>query len=83
MSALTSTARSGPPTTPDKSRLLYGFSLSYCLTVSLAEGGTGLGTCGLAEPVLRGNGNPTDAGLRSVRHVPIDNPFNTIIELAC
>jgi hypothetical protein len=81
MSALTSTAWSGPPTTPDKSRLLYGFSLSYCLKVSLAEGGTGLGTCGLAEPVLRGMA--TDAGFRSVRHVLIDIPFNTIIELAC
>ena len=70
-----------PSTTPDKSRLLYGFSLSYSLTVSLAEGGTDLGTCGLAEPVLRGMA--TDAAFRSVRHVPIDDPFNTIYELAC
>jgi len=35
----------------------------------------------LAEPVLRGMA--TDAGLRSVRHVPINDPFNTINELAC
>jgi hypothetical protein len=38
-------------------------------------------TCGLVEPVLRGM--TTDAGLPSVRHVPIDDPFNTIDELAC
>jgi hypothetical protein len=56
-------------------------TFSYCLTVSLAEGGTGLGTCGLAEPVLRQMA--IDAGFRSVRHVPIDEPFNTVYELAC
>ncbi|HXV93575.1 MAG TPA: methyltransferase domain-containing protein [Pseudonocardia sp.] len=61
--------------------ILYGFSLSYCLTVSLAEGGTGLGTCGLSEPVLRRMA--AEAGFRSIRHVPIDDPFNTIYELAC
>ena len=33
--------------------LLYGFSVLYCMTTSLAEGGEGLGTLGLPEPVLR------------------------------
>ena len=33
--------------------LLYGFSVMYCMTASLAEGGEGLGTLGLPEPVLR------------------------------
>ena len=33
--------------------LLYGFSILYCMTTLLAEGGEGLGTLGLPEPVLR------------------------------
>ncbi|MFC5995689.1 methyltransferase domain-containing protein [Pseudonocardia hispaniensis] len=60
--------------------LLYAFSLNYCLTVSLAEGGAGLGTCGLAEPVLRRMA--TEAGFHSVRHIAVDDPFNTLYELA-
>jgi hypothetical protein len=60
--------------------MLYAFSVSYCLTVSLAEGGAGLGTCGLTEPVLRRMA--ADAGFRTVRHLPIDDPFNTVYELA-
>lgn len=60
--------------------VLYAFSLSYCLTVSLAEGGAGLGTCGLAEPVLRRLA--ADAGFTHVRQVPVDDPFNTVYELA-
>ena len=60
--------------------ILYAFSVNYCLTVSLAEAGAGLGTCGLSEPVLRRMA--ADAGFRSVRHLPIDDPFNTVYELA-
>ncbi len=59
--------------------IMYAFSLNYCLTVSLAEGGTGLGTCGLAEPVLRRMA--TDAGFTGMRHIPVDDPFNTVYEL--
>ena len=58
----------------------YAFSVNYCLTVSLAERGAGLGTCGLAEPVLRRMA--ADGGFHTVRHLPIDDPFNTVYELA-
>lgn len=59
--------------------IMYAFSLNYCLTVSLAEGGTGLGTCGLSEPVLRRMAS--DAGFTGVQHIPVDDPFNTVYEL--
>ncbi len=60
--------------------LLYGFSVLYCMTTSLAEGGEGLGTLGLPEPVLRQLAGK--AGFAQVRHVEMDNPFNRLYELA-
>jgi len=60
--------------------LLYGFSILYCMTTSLAEGGEGLGTCGLPEPVLRQLAGK--AGFSQVRQVAMDNPFNSLYELA-
>jgi SAM-dependent methyltransferase len=60
--------------------LLYGFSVLYCMTTSLAEGGEGLGTLGLPEPVLRQLA--AKAGFAQVRHVEMDNPFNSLYELA-
>lgn len=60
--------------------LLYGFSMLYCMTTSLAEGGEGLGTCGLPEPVLRQLAGK--AGFTQVRQVAMDNPFNSLYELA-
>ena len=59
--------------------LLYGFSVLYCMTTSLAEGGEGLGTLGLPEPVLRELA--TKAGFAQVRQVEMDNPFNNLYEL--
>ena len=59
--------------------LLYGFSLLYCMTTSLAEGGEGLGTLGLPEPRLRELAS--EAGFTSVRRVEMDNPFNSLYEL--
>ena len=59
--------------------LLYGFSILYCMTTSLAEGGEGLGTLGLPEPVLRDLA--AKAGFAQVRHVEMDNPFNSLYEL--
>lgn len=59
--------------------LLYGFSMLYCMTTSLAEGGEGLGTLGLPEPVLRRLAGK--AGFTHVRHVEMDNPFNSLYEL--
>jgi SAM-dependent methyltransferase len=58
----------------------YAASLGYCLTVSLAEGGAGLGTCGLTEPVLRRLAS--DAGFIRVRRVPTEDRFNSVYELA-
>ena len=60
--------------------LLYGFSVLYCMTTSLAEGGEGLGTLGLPEPVLRDLA--AKAGFAQVRRVEMDNPFNSLYELA-
>jgi len=60
--------------------LLYGFSVLYCMTTSLAEGGDGLGTLGLPEPVLRQLAGK--AGFTQVRHVEMNNPFNRLYELA-
>jgi hypothetical protein len=49
------------------------------MTTSLAEGGEGLGTLGLPEPVLRELA--TKAGFAQVRQVEMDNPFNNLYEL--
>lgn len=59
--------------------LLYGISMLYCLTTSLAEGGEGLGTLGLPEPVLASMA--AKAGFGTVRRVELDNPFNNLYEL--
>src|ERR1700759_3005545 len=59
--------------------LLYGFSVLYCMTTSLAEGGEGLGTLGLPASVLRDLA--AKAGFAQVRHVEMDNPFNSLYEL--
>jgi SAM-dependent methyltransferase len=59
--------------------LLYGFSVLYCMTTSLAEGGEGLGTLGLPEPALRDLA--ARAGYVHVRRVGMDNPFNSLYEL--
>jgi SAM-dependent methyltransferase len=59
--------------------LLYGISVLYCMTTSLAHGGAGLGTMGLSESTLRELA--TMAGFARVRRVDMDNPFNTLYEL--
>jgi SAM-dependent methyltransferase len=58
----------------------YGFSILYCMTVSLANHGAGLGTCGFNEPTVRGY--CADAGFSTVRRVPLDNPFNILYEIS-
>lgn len=60
--------------------LLYGFSVLYCMTTSLAEGGEGLGTLGLPESKLREMAGK--AGFSGVRRVEMDNPFNSLYELS-
>jgi len=59
--------------------LFYGFSSLYCMTTSLANGGEGLGTCGLPESKLRELA--VEAGFRSVRRLPLENPFNNLYEV--
>lgn len=59
--------------------MLYGWSLTYCMTTSLAMGGQGLGTCGLPESVLRQIAE--EAGFSAVELVPFDNPFNAVYHL--
>lgn len=59
--------------------MLYGWSLTYCMTTSLGMGGKGLGTCGLPEGVLRRLAS--EAGFSTVGVVPFDNPFNIVYHL--
>ena len=59
--------------------LFYTSSLFYCMTVSLAEGGAGLGTAGLPESKLREL--CTQAGFSDVRRMPIEDPFHTVYEI--
>lgn len=61
------------------STIMYGLSLAYCMTVSLAEGGAGLGTLGLPEAKLAELASET--GFSQVRRVPIEDPFNTLYVL--
>jgi hypothetical protein len=48
------------------------------MTTSLANGGAGLGTCGMPEAKVREL--CTTAGFGSVERLPIENPFNAIFE---
>jgi len=54
----------------------YGASVLYCMTTSLAGGGTALGTCGLPESTLAEM--CAEAGFAGVSRVPLDNPFNNL-----
>ena len=59
--------------------LFYGMSVFYCMSVSLAGHGAGLGTCGFGERVA--TELCTAAGFSTVRRVPLDNPFNSLYEI--
>jgi 2-polyprenyl-3-methyl-5-hydroxy-6-metoxy-1,4-benzoquinol methylase len=59
--------------------LFYGCSVLYCMSVSLAHGGAGLGTCGLHHGKLEELGG--GAGFGTIRRVPLENPFNNLYEL--
>lgn len=56
--------------------LLYGFSVMYCMTTSLAQGGEGMGTLGLHEPKMRELAK--EAGFSDVGKAPVENPFNIL-----
>ena len=60
--------------------MLYGISVFYCMTTSLANGGAGLGTCGLPE--ARARELCVRAGFSTLRRVPMDNPFNSLYEVS-
>lgn len=59
--------------------LLLSCSVLFCMTVSLGQGGAGMGTLGLPEPRLREYCER--AGFGTVRRVPLDNPFNILYEI--
>ncbi len=61
------------------STLLYGVSVLFCMTQSLAAHGEGLGTFGLPEPRLREFA--TEAGFGSLRQVPIEDLLNCLYEI--
>jgi 2-polyprenyl-3-methyl-5-hydroxy-6-metoxy-1,4-benzoquinol methylase len=57
----------------------YSVSVLYCMTSSLAHHGEGLGTVGLPESKIREL--CAEAGFRTVRRVPMENPFNILYEI--
>ena len=59
--------------------VMYGFSILYCMTTSLAQGGAGLGTCGCPPGIVDRLGR--DAGFQVVRELAIGDPFNRLYEL--
>lgn len=59
--------------------MFHGFSVLYCMTTSLSHGGAGLGTLGFHEP--KAHEMCQQAGFRSVRRVPLENPFNNLYEV--
>ncbi|HZA77674.1 MAG TPA: class I SAM-dependent methyltransferase [Acidimicrobiales bacterium] len=59
--------------------VLYGLSLAYCLSVSLAEGGAGLGTLGLPESKLRQLA--LGRGYSEVARVPVEDAFCSLYVL--
>ena len=59
--------------------MFHGISVMYCMTTSLANGGAGLGTLGFHE--RRVNEMCQEAGFRTVRLLPLENPFNNLYEI--
>ena len=59
--------------------LLYGISVLYCMTTSLAHDGAGLGTCGCPPEVVRAL--CAEAGFSEVRQLPLENPFNILYQI--
>jgi len=56
--------------------LFYGFSVTYCMTTSLAHGGAGLGTCGMPPSVVRRL--CLEAGFSAADRVPAEDEFNIL-----
>jgi SAM-dependent methyltransferase len=60
--------------------LFYGASVLHCMSLSLGQGGVGLGTAGVTEGKLEELAFA--AGFTNIRSVPIQNLFNTLYELS-
>ena len=56
--------------------LMYGISMLYCMSTSLAAGGAGLGTCGCPPAKVREL--CPEAGFTSVERLPIEDPMNVL-----
>jgi hypothetical protein len=56
--------------------LMYGVSVVYCMTTSLAHHGHGLGTLGLPEARVREL--CSDSGFGAVERIPLEDPFNAL-----
>jgi SAM-dependent methyltransferase len=59
-------------------RMMYSVSTLYCMTVSLAQGGAGIGAC-MGEPKAREIGR--QAGFTRLRRLPIEDMFSALFEL--
>jgi SAM-dependent methyltransferase len=59
--------------------LYYGVSVLYCMSVSLAAGGPGLGSLGLPQPAFAAL--CAEAGFATVRRLPVDDPVNALYEV--
>lgn len=59
--------------------MLYSISVLYCLSVSLAHGGAGLGTCGL--PPSKVQEYCREAGFSQIRRLPFESPLNILYEV--
>ncbi|MGH7813918.1 MAG: class I SAM-dependent methyltransferase [Candidatus Binataceae bacterium] len=59
-------------------RMMYSVSTLYCMTVSLAHGGAGIGAC-MGEAKARELA--TAAGFTKFRRLPIDDLFSALFEL--
>ena len=59
--------------------LLYGISVLYCTSTSLAHGGVALGACGAHEQQLRAMA--ANAGFTSVIELPVADRFNQLYAL--
>ena len=55
---------------------MYGISMLYCMTTSLAGGGAGLGTCGLPPAKLREL--CAGAGFGQVQRLAIEDPMQAL-----
>lgn len=61
------------------STILYGFSLMYCMTTSLANGGLALGTVGLTMSKLREF--CFNADLYNIEELAVSDEFNTLYRI--